>query len=209
MGKVINDVKGNFVLMYFAKEVKENEIIYNFLNNNIIEISTKSYSCSALQKFIDIGTNKQKMRLLNSIVNNANNLIGNQCGLYVLQFVMDKKNYQINDKILEKFINNIIKLSKQKYSSNVIEKCLETCSPAMVKKLINIFSQDEVVRDLIKDIFGNYVIQKTLIVCDDDIIKSHILTIISSEFNALSNLPFGHKLIKKLAMTYPEIKNKL
>ena len=209
MGKLINDLNGSFVLMHFAKEVKDNEIIYDFLNNNIIDISIKSYSCSALQKFIDIGTNTQKMRILNNIVNNANSLIGNQCGLYVLQFVMDKKNYYINDKILEKFINNIIKLSKQKYSSNVIEKCLETCSPEMVKQLIDIFSKEIVVRDLIKDIFGNYVIQKTLIVCEDDIIKTHLLNIISSEFGSLSNLPFGHKLIKKLAMTYPEIKNKI
>ena len=209
MGKLIYDLNGSFVLMHFAKEIKDNELIYNFLNSNIIEISMNTYSCSALQKFIDIGTIKQKNRLLNNIVNNANNLIGNQCGLYVLQFVMDKKNYQINDRILEKFIINIIQLSKRKYSSNVIEKCLETCSPEMVKKLINIFNNETIIRDLIKDIFGNYVIQKLLSICQDDKTKNHILTIISSEFNSLSNLPFGHKLIKKLAMTYPQIKSML
>ena len=209
MGKLINDLNGSFVLMHYAKIIKNNEIIYNFLNNNIIEISTKPYSCSALQKFIDIGTNKQKIMLLNNIINNTNYLIGNQCGLYVLQFIMDKKIYSINDKILEQFINNIIKLAKQKYSSNVIEKCLETCSPQMVNKLIEILNNEMVIRDLIKDIFGNYVIQKLLIVCQNDEIREHILTIIASEFNSLSNLSFGNKLIKKLTMTYPEIKNKL
>ena len=195
--------------MHYAKVIKDNEIIYNFLNNNIIEICTKSYSCSALQKLIDIGTNKQKFMLLNNIINNTNYLIGNQCGLYVLQFVMDKKLHSINDKILKQFINNIIKLAKQKYSSNVIEKCLETCSPEMINKLIDILNKEEVIRDLIKDIFGNYVIQKLLIVCKNDEIREHILSIIISEYNALSNLPFGHKLIKKLTMTYPEIKNKV
>ena len=209
MDKLINDLNGSFVLMHYAKVIKSNEMIFNFLNKNIIEISTKPYSCSALQKFIDIGTNIQRNKLLNNIIINTRNLIGNQCGLYVLQFVMDKKNYQINDIILEKIINNIIRFSKQKYSSNVIEKCLETCSPEAVNKMIDILNKEEVIRDLIKDMFGNYVIQKLLIVCPDDKIRKHILDIIASEYNSLINLPFGYKLIKKLTVNYPEIKNKI
>ena len=206
MDKLINDLNGSFVLMHYAKEIKDNDIIYNFLNNNIIEICTKPYSCSAFQKFIDLGTNMQKLILINNIINNIHFLIGNQCGLYVLQFIMDKKNYLINDKILNTFINNIIQLAKQKYSSNVIEKCLETCSPQMINKLIEILNNEAIIRDLIKNMFGNYVIQKLLIVCPDEKIRNHILTILASEFNSLKNLPFGHKLIKKLIMTYPEIK---
>jgi hypothetical protein len=209
MNKLINDLNGSFVLMHYAEEVKDNEIIYNFLNNNILEICRKTYSCSALQKFIDIGSNMQKIKLINNIVNNTNYIIGSQCGLYVFQFIMNKKNYQINDLILQKIIKNVIKLSKQKYSSNVIEKCLETCSPESVNKLIEIFNNDIVISDLIKDIFGNYVIQKLLIVCTNDKIKSHILTIIASEFSSLSNISFGPKLIKKLTINYPEIKSKL
>ena len=64
MGQLINDLNGSFVLLHYASEIKDNEIIYNFINANIIEICTKSYSCSALQKFIDIGTNRQKIILL-------------------------------------------------------------------------------------------------------------------------------------------------
>ena len=52
----------------------------------------------------------------------------------------------------------IIFLSKRKFSSNVVEKCLETCSPESVNKLINIFNNQEIICDLIKDNFGNYVI---------------------------------------------------
>ena len=122
---------------------------------------------------------------------------------------MDKKNYQINDKILEQFINDLIFLAKKKYSSNVIEKCLETCSPGMVNQIIQILNNEMVIRDLIKDMFGNYVIQKLLIVCNDDNIRNNILNVITSEFNSLRNLPFGNKLIKKLNMNYPQIKNKI
>ena len=122
---------------------------------------------------------------------------------------MNKKNFQINDKILEKFINNLFSLAKKKYSSNIIEKCLESCSPEMVNKLIQMLNNEMVIRDLIKDLFGNYVIQKLLIECNDDKIRNNILNIIASEFNSLKNLSFGNKLIKKLTMNYPQLKNKL
>ena len=207
--KLIDNLNGSFVIMHYAATIKDNEIIYDFLNSNIVEIATNSYSCSALQKLIDIGSNKQKQQLLINLINNTDNLVGNQCGLYVLQFIMNKNNYYINDTILDKIINKIIFLSKRKYSSNVIEKCLETCSPERVNQLINIYNNETIIRDLIKDIFGNYVIQKLLIVCSNDEIKKQILGYIALEFNNLKNLSFGQKLMNKLIISYPEIKKYL
>ena len=209
MDKLINNLNGSFVLMHYAAQIRDNEIIYEFLNNNLVEIATNSYSCSALQKLIDIATNQQKVILFTNIINNTNNLVGNQCGLYVLQFIMNKNNYYINDAILNQIINKIIYLSKRKYSSNVVEKCLETCSPEKVRELIRIFNNEEIIRDLIKDIFGNYVIQKLLNVCPDEGIKNRILGYIALEFNNLKSLPFGPKLMNKIIMSYPQIRKNL
>ena len=209
MDKLIDNLNGSFVIMHYAATIKDNEMIYDFLNSNIVEIATNSYSCSALQKLIDLGTNKQKQQLLINLINNTDNLVGNQCGLYVLQFIMNKNNYYINDTILDKIINKIIFLSKRKYSSNVIEKCLETCSPERVNELINIYNNETIISDLIKDIFGNYVIQKLLIVCTNDEIRKQILRYIAMEFNNLKNLSFGQKLMNKLIISYPEIKKYL
>ena len=209
MDKLIDNLNGSFVIMHYAATIKDNEMIYDFLHSNIVEIATNSYSCSALQKLIDLGTNKQKQQLLINLINNTDNLVGNQCGLYVLQFIMNKNNYYINDTILDKIINKIIFLSKRKYSSNVIEKCLETCSPEKVNELINIYNNETIIRDLIKDIFGNYVIQKLLIVCTNDEIRKQILRYIAMEFNNLKNLSFGQKLMNKLIISYPEIKKYL
>ena len=207
MDKLLNNLNGSFVIMHYAATIKENDFIYEFLNKNLVFIATNSYSCSALQKLIDISTNQQKQKLLFNLINNTDNLVGNQCGLYVLQFIMSKNNYYVNDAILDKIINKIIYLSKRKYSSNVIEKCLESCSPEKVNKLINIFNNEMIIRDLIKDKFGNYVIQKLLIICSNDEIKKNILRYIALEFNNLKNLPFGQKLLNKIIMAYPQIKH--
>lgn len=209
MDKLINNLNGSFVLMHFAKQIKDNEMIYDFLNDNLVDIATNSYSCSALQKLIDIGTNQQRQKLIINIINNTNNLVGNQCGLYVLQFIMSKNNYYINDAVLGKIFNKIIFLSKRKYSSNVVEKCLETCSPEIINKLINIFNNETIIRDLIKDIFGNYVIQKLLIVCNNEQIRNQILGYIALEFKNLKEISFGPKLMNKMIIAYPQIRKYL
>ena len=209
MDKLINNLNGSFVLMHYAKLIQDNDMIYDFLNKNIVEIATNSYSCSALQKLIDIANNQQQQKLLIFIINNTNNLVGNQCGLYVLQFIMSKNNYYVNNLIAEQIIDKIVYYSKRKYSSNVIEKCLEACSPGMRNRIIIILNKEDVIRDLTNDIFGNYVIQKLLIVCTNNDMKNQILGYIALEFKNLKNISFGPKLMDKIITAYPQIKQYL
>ena len=169
MPRLINDLNGSFVLMHYATVVPypNNDIIFDFLNKNIVNISVQSYSCSALQKCIDIGNEQQSQKLLENISEHSMFLILNQFGNYVIQFVISKNITTINDKILEGFIDNLIFLAKQKYSSNVIEKCFDYCSNKMKERIINQLSDERIIRDLLKDMYGNYVLQKTLSMIQD------------------------------------------
>ncbi len=208
MPRLINDLNGSFVLMHYATVVPypNNDIIFDFLNKNIVEISVQPYSCSALQKCIDIGNEIQSQKLLENISEHSMFLILNQFGNYVIQFVISKNITDINDKILEGFIDNIIILAKQKYSSNVIEKCFDYCSNKMKERIINQLSGETIIRDLLKDMYGNYVLQKTLSMIQDPKKKQFFLQIVGSELGNLQFLPFGPKLIKKLVLSFPELK---
>ena len=208
MPKLINDLNGSFVLMHYATVVPypNNDIIFDFLNKNIVNISVQSYSCSALQKCIDIGNEQQSQKLLENISEHSMFLILNQFGNYVIQFVISKNITSINDKILEGFIDNLIFLAKQKYSSNVIEKCFDYCSNKMKERIINQLSDERIIRDLLKDMYGNYVLQKTLSMIQDQKKKQNFLQIVGSELPNLQYLPFGPKLIKKLVLSFPELK---
>ena len=208
MPRLINDLNGSFVLMHYATVVPypNNDIIFDFLNKNIVNISVQSYSCSALQKCIDIGNEQQSQKLLENISEHSMFLILNQFGNYVIQFVISKNITAINDKILEGFIDNLIFLAKQKYSSNVIEKCFDYCSNKMKERIINQLSDERIIRDLLKDMYGNYVLQKTLSMIQDLKKKQNFLQIVGSELPNLQYLPFGPKLIKKLVLSFPELK---
>ena len=208
MPRLINDLNGSFVLMHYASVIPypNNDVIFDFLNKNIVKISVQSYSCSALQKCIDIGNEQQSQKLLENISNNSMFLILNQYGNYVIQFVISKNIIPINDKIVEGFIDNLIFLAKQKYSSNVIEKCFDYCSNKMKERIINQLSDEKIIRDLLKDMYGNYVLQKTLSMIQDTKKKQFFLQIVGSELGNLQYLPFGPKLIKKLILSFPELK---
>lgn len=60
--------------------------------------------------------------LLESAISNTVELIVDQYGNYIVQYILMQKDYELNKKLIAMLIRNICNLSKQKYSSNVIEK---------------------------------------------------------------------------------------
>lgn len=62
-------------------------------------------------------------------------------------------------------MSDIIALSKQKFSSNVIEKCLECNTKEINNQMVaSIMGDPTQYYELLSDQFGNYVLQKSLTV---------------------------------------------
>jgi pumilio RNA-binding family len=59
------------------------------------------------------------------IAENTNVFVRNAFGNYVVQYVLELKMTEVNKKIGQKLLGDLLELGKQKFSSNVIEKCLE------------------------------------------------------------------------------------
>jgi len=78
-----------------------------------------------MQKCIDASTPRQKQALCLEIARNTLIFVKNPFANYVVQFVLKLKMEDINQIISQELMSDLINLSKQKFSSNVIEKCLE------------------------------------------------------------------------------------
>jgi hypothetical protein len=130
--------------------------MYDFLGDNIIDIATKKHSCCALQKCIEVANDKQRLQIYNKIADNAFLLIGDPFGNYVIQFVVTFENYEINAKIAQVFMTNIGYLSKQKFSSNVIEKCFDYCDDDTKQSIIKELCNPKLIPELLLDMYGNY-----------------------------------------------------
>ncbi len=96
-----------------------------------------------------------------------------------------------------------------KFSSNVIEKCLDKNSSKDIKEVVLhslLSEEDDLIGDLLVDCYGNYVIQRALEVSKGPVYIC-FLDKISKSLPKLSTVPFGIKLSQKLLSLYPDLKS--
>lgn len=86
-----------------------------------------------------------------------------RCRNYVVQYIIELKIPFASAKLFSQFKGNFVQLSKQKFSSHVVEKCLahfEEHRPRIIRELLSESHFDQ----LLQDRFANYVIQCALAV---------------------------------------------
>ena len=201
---IINDINGSHILLkvFSLNNLYANSIIFNEIFINILSIATHKHGCCVLQKCIEKINLNDKNKLINCLIDNCKFLICDQCGNYIIQFIISLKIDFINEKIVSVLIEKLEEYSIQKFSSNVVEKILEICSYEICEKIINILKNDEhIILSILFNKFGNYVLQKALQRADKET-QQLILEIIAPHLSNLKNYSFGMKLYSKLIINY-------
>ena len=136
------------------------------------------------------------------IFQNLDNLINNKYGNYSVQAIINslKDEEKLIEPIYLYISINIVDLSKQKYSSNVVDTFIMK-KDKFSKMIIDDIIKNNQIKDMITDQFGNYVIQKAMNISDQETLNKIIEQIkpIIPEL-LLSN--FGKKIINKLMNQY-------
>ena len=194
--KLCFDVYGAHVIekliINFGYE-KQLENILNFISDNFLFLSNNSNGLCIVKKTI-ILEYKLKGERFNSLkkilINKALELIQNPYGNYALQTAID--NWNLNDikEIYPMFYGKCLVFSIQKFSSNVIEKCIQKSEEFTLKFIKEICSDENSICILLKNNYGNYVIQTTLNVCDKpkrviliSLIKKNLILINDKKLN--------------------------
>lgn len=208
MHKFACDPNGNHILIKYASAVPfpQNQIVYDFINENIEILAKNKNACSALQKCIEIANISQKSILFSSIAKHARNLISDDFGNYVVQFIIPHCGKNIMEVIVASFFNSIDELSITKSASNVIEKCLIHCNKDLQLAIIKRYANKKSVENLLYNKFGNYVLQ-TILAVSIEPFTSIIGDIILSYKNGEKKLP--KKVLNKIFKGCPKYKNSL
>jgi len=90
------------------------------------EIGMHKHGCCVLQRCLEKGNTFQKMALADVIILHLADLIEDPYGNYLVQNVLKMESPSKNEKIFSAIAGDFIRLSQLKFSSNVIEKCLES-----------------------------------------------------------------------------------
>lgn len=76
----------------------------------------------------------------------------------MIQFILNLRDNDVATIVGRQLLGNLLALSKEKYSSNVIEKCLESTSPEIRSLMVSEIMQAKSFCSYLADQYGNYVI---------------------------------------------------
>ncbi|KTW28107.1 hypothetical protein T552_01968 [Pneumocystis carinii B80] len=159
---LIKDLNGNHVIQKCLNKLSTNDIqfIFDAICSNCVEVATHRHGCCVLQRCIDHASDSQKIQIAKEIMNHAFNLVQDPFGNYVVQYILDLGDARFSEPLIHRFIGNVCLLSVQKFSSNVIEKCIRMAEPSTRSLLIQELPRK--ITSLIRDSYANYVIQTSL-----------------------------------------------
>lgn len=150
---LLKDNNGYHIVLKYSSSQKNSAHIGKIIESNILDIAKNKFGCCAIQKYLQLFPNDL---IIKKIIGSTADLIVNVYGNYVIQFIISLSNQDYNFQIVEKFKSNICYLSKQKFSSNVIERCFDYCKDSVKVVLINYICEEKVVSELLMDMYGNY-----------------------------------------------------
>ncbi|KAI0429196.1 ARM repeat-containing protein [Xylaria sp. FL1042] len=164
---VAKDQNGNHVVQKIIQMHPQHCIpfIMEAFRGQIEQLASHGYACRVIQRILEHGTPDERKRLMADIHTCAGRLLTDQYGNYVIQHIISHGEPEDRSIIIQQVVERAFILSKHKYASNVVEKCIEFGTVeernAIYAKLTatNVDGTNPL-QHLMKDQFGNYVIQK-------------------------------------------------
>lgn len=158
---IILDVHGNHIIQssivqFCQVGMQSLTPIFNLVKDNCLEVATHKHGCCVLQRCLENGTKEQKQEFGKLISKHINTLIADPFGNYLVQHVFQFRDEQSVGLIIDEIRIRFIELSKQKFSSNVIEKCIEHSQEQTRDDLLKSLETNTQMKELMFDPFGNY-----------------------------------------------------
>ncbi|RZC86765.1 hypothetical protein C5167_030119 [Papaver somniferum] len=158
---VMSNQNGSQLVQKLCKHVQNMYLgdLYEIAVINCNKLATTEQGCFSLKAVIESIDDPLKFQLLSIIIDQAVSLSAHEYGNFVVQHVLERHPNTAN-LICNELRGHFFRLSKDKYGSNVVEKCTESnATDVVVSQLLSDCKQ---LVELAQDKFGNYVVQKTL-----------------------------------------------
>ncbi|KAJ5445497.1 Armadillo-like helical [Penicillium cf. griseofulvum] len=196
---LVQDLNGNHVIQKCLNRLtpEDAEFIYEAVGGNCVVVGTHRHGCCVLQRCIDHASGHQKARLISQITSHSFALVQDPFGNYVVQYILDLAEPSFTNPLCATFGGNIPQLSKQKFSSNVIEKCLRTADNYMKREMIDEFLMGNELEKMLRDSFANYVVQTAMDFCDLET-RNRIVEAVRPILPSIRQTPHGRRIAGKI-----------
>ncbi|KAG7361697.1 Pumilio-family RNA binding repeat protein [Nitzschia inconspicua] len=192
------------------------DFIFDDVLHNVASLSCHPYGCRVLQRILEFSEDPKKGLILDEIIKCKRTLLDDQYGNYVIQHVLQFGRTEDRDKVLDMVVENgLLKLSRQKFASNVVEKLLKYGNAeqrrAVARQMLRLVNEKtgtfieegehgtSVVLLMVRDAYANYVVQTTLDVIPDSEEKTNLLKELSTHSPELKNYTFAKHILTKIS----------
>ncbi|MQM11778.1 hypothetical protein Taro_044691 [Colocasia esculenta] len=121
-----------------------------------------------------------------------------KCLNYVVQYLLELSVPSAMEVVLDKLEGNFAYLSVQKYSSNVVEKCLKYSGEDHHCRIISELINNPRLVQILQDPYGNYVIQSAIKSCKGALYDA-LVDAIRPHIPAIQSNPYGKKVLSTLS----------
>jgi len=143
-------------------------IIYERIVQRMAEVARHAYGLCALKCCISQAVVEQQYcGLVHELAMHSLELVQNEYGNYAVQHALQVWGGNVCAPILRRLEGQIMHLSTQKCSSNVVEKILNVAPPDLRSRFIDELSRGEMT-ELLKSNYGHYVVKKALQLADPE-----------------------------------------
>jgi Pumilio-family RNA binding repeat len=211
------DSHGNHVIQRILLRLgtKYSMFVFDAVAASVGDVARHRHGCCVIQRCLDSPPSEPRSYLVRCIVDRSLDLMQDAYGNYVVQYVLDVCCDEDVQAVCESVVGRVNLLAIQKFSSNVMEKCLERCSDRVKEAYLLEMSDSERVRELMMDPFGNYVIQRALSVATHaqairlvEAMRPHLLAAPVTGPNGarsggIRNTAGGRRIIAKICRRFP------
>lgn len=151
------------------------QFIVDEVLGNVRQLCCHPYGCRVLQRMLEHCVESQKNATLDEIQRCHKALLDDQYGNYVIQHVLQYGRESDRDSLLNIIVqNDLLKLSSQKFASNVVEKLLKYGNSnqrnAIVREMLHYVEsvgpdgtdRSSVLLLMVRDAYANYVVQTAI-----------------------------------------------
>jgi hypothetical protein len=192
------DLYGNHVVQRCLKAFprEETEFISHEIMTDLVGACSHPYGCCVMQLVLERCNEAELMLFVDKLHKDTIRLAQCPYGNYVVQLLVGLKNRECTSKIIAAMKGSIGDLSGHKFSSNVVEKCLQVGDKDSRTNLIKELITSAKFERLLQDPFGNYVIQKAMSVAQGDLLID-IMDAIRPHVDTLRAAPYGRRIYNK------------
>lgn len=196
---LIKDLNGNHVVQRCLQRLKneDNQFIFDAAASHCVEIASHRHGCCVLQRCVDFASGVQQHQLVAEIATNSLALSQDQYGNYVVQYILELGLPWASVEVISRLEGSFAHLAMQKFSSNVVEKCLKVATEENKAIIAKELVSSSGLGQLLQDPYANYVIQSALQVAKGHL-HTNIVDAIKPHVHVLRSSPYGKRILSRI-----------